>query len=178
VTKSISKEHGAFFELDTKSVQEDGTFTGYASLFGVKDLGRDIVQTGAFTQSLKSRPAGKVKMLRAHEPNEPIGIWILLEQDSRGLKATGQLILATVKGRETYELMKAGAIDGLSIGYKSIKDSIDRKSGTRILETVDLFEISIVTFPMLPTATITRVKSGSDFRSLIEAINRAITALH
>lgn len=117
-------------------------------------------------------------MLRAHEPNEPIGVWTSLEQDDRGLKATGQLVLATVKGRETYELLRAGALDGLSIGYKAIQDKIDRKTGTRLLEAVDLFEISIVTFPMLPAATITRVKSDMGSRSLIEAINRATMALH
>ncbi len=177
MSKSPAKEHGSFFELDVKSITEDGTFSGYASLFGVKDLGRDIVAAGAFTKSLKSRPAGRVKMLRGHDTAEPIGVWTSLVEDQRGLKATGQLILTTVKGKETYELMKAGALDGLSIGYKSIKDSFDRKSGTRLLEALDLYEISIVVFPMLPAATVSRVKS-TDFSRLVSAINAATAALN
>jgi uncharacterized protein len=105
-----TKETGNCLELDIKAVAEDGTFSGYASLFGVKDLGGDVVQPGAFTKSLKSKPAAKVKMLRGHDTSEPIGVWTSLAEDSRGLKATGQLILTTVKGRETYELLKAGCV--------------------------------------------------------------------
>src|ERR1700742_4462086 len=118
-----AKETGDFFELDLKAVADDGSFSGYASLFGVTDLGGDVVQPGAFTKSLKSKPAAKVKMLRGHDTSEPIGVWTSIEEDSKGLKATGQLILDTVKGRETYALLKAGALDGLSIGYRTKKDS-------------------------------------------------------
>jgi HK97 family phage prohead protease len=173
-----AQEHGAFFELDTKSVQEDGTFVGYASIFGLTDLGRDIVQAGAFAASLKVRPASKVKMLRGHDTSEPIGVWTELVEDTKGLKATGRLILETTRGRETYALLKAGALDGLSIGYKTVKDKLDRKSGTRLLEAVDLHEVSITTFPMLPQAIVTRVKnSGTDFSRLIRAINAATAAI-
>src|SRR4051812_28668276 len=101
-----TKETGGFFELDIKTIADDGTFAGYASLFGVEDLGSDIVQAGAFAKSLKTKPANKVKMLRGHDSSEPIGVWTNLVEDARGLKATGQLILTTVKGRETYELLK------------------------------------------------------------------------
>jgi uncharacterized protein len=170
----ITKETGDCLELDIKTIAEDGTFTGYASLFGVTDLGGDAVQPGAFTKSLKSKPAAKVKMLRGHDTSEPIGVWTRIEEDARGLKATGQLILSTVKGRETYELLKAGALDGLSIGYRSKKDTV--KNSIRLLQELELHEISIVTFPMLPTATISRVKS-TDFSRLVAAINRATVAL-
>lgn len=172
-----TKETGDCLELDIKAVAEDGSFVGYASLFGVKDLGGDVVQPGAFAKSLKSKPAGKVKMLRGHDTQEPIGVWTSLQEDSRGLKATGQLILTTVKGRETYELLKAGALDGLSIGFRTKKETFDRKNNVRKLSELELHEISIVTFPMLPSATISRVKSN-DFSKLVAAINRATAALN
>lgn len=173
----MTKEKGGFLELDSKAIAEDGTFTGYASLFGVKDLGGDSVQPGAFTKSLKSKPAAKVKMLRGHDSSEPIGVWTSIVEDTKGLKVTGQLILTTVKGRETYELLKAGALDGLSIGYRTKRESFDRKNNVRKLNEVELHEISIVTFGMLPTATISRVKS-TDFSRLVAAINAATAALH
>ena len=172
-----TKETGGCLELDIKTIADDGTFTGYASLFGVTDLGSDVVQAGAFTKSLKGKPASKVKMLRGHDASEPIGVWDSIVEDTRGLKATGRLILDTVKGRETYALLKVGALDGLSIGYRTKSETYDRIKKVRLLNELDLHEISIVTFPMLPTATISRVKS-TDFSRLVSAINRATAALH
>jgi HK97 family phage prohead protease len=170
-----TKEYGTAFEL--KTVSDDGTFTGYASLFGVEDLGRDIVQPGAFAKSLASKSLNKIKMLRNHDASSPIGTWTELIEDSRGLKATGQLILDTALGRETYALLRAAALDGLSIGYRTKKETFDRTKNVRLLHDLDIFEISIVTYPMLPSATISRVKS-TDFSRLIDAINRARVALH
>lgn len=172
----LQKETGNFFELDLKTIADDGTFTGYASVFGVTDLGGDSVQPGAFAKSLKSKPAAKIKMLRGHDGSEPIGVWTTIVEDARGLKATGQLILTTVKGRETYELLKVGALDGLSIGYRTKKESYDRTKKIRLLNELELHEISVVTFPMLPSATISRVKQN-DFSRLVEAINAATAAL-
>lgn len=174
---NTTKENGACLDFDVKSIADDGTFTGYASLFGVEDLGRDVVQAGAFTKSLKSKPASKVKMLRGHDTSEPIGVWDSIAEDARGLKVSGRLILGTVKGRETYELMKAGALDGMSIGYRTKSETFDRTKKVRMLNELELHEISIVTFPMLPTATISRVKS-TDFSRLVAAINRATQALN
>ena len=88
--------------LDIKSVQEDGTFSGYASLFGVTDLGRDVVSRGAFTKSLKQRPASRVKMLREHQPEEPIGVWTSIAEDATGLAVSGKLVLETIRGKETH----------------------------------------------------------------------------
>jgi HK97 family phage prohead protease len=172
-----TKETGGCLELDIKTIADDGTFTGYASLFGVTDLGGDSVQPGAFTKSLKSKPAAKVKMLRGHDTSDPIGVWTSIVEDARGLKATGQLILTTVKGRETYELLKVGALDGLSIGYRTKNETFDHIKKVRMLKELELHEISVVTFPMLPTATISRVKS-SDFSRLVAAINRVTATLH
>lgn len=167
---------GALFELDTKSLGDDGTFSGYASRFGLTDLGRDVVMPGAFTKTLQQ--SAKIKMLLQHEPAQPVGVWTSLVEDQFGLKVTGQLVLDTTLGRDTYALLKAGALDGLSIGYVSKKDSFDRTKNVRRLEEIDLFEISIVTFPMLPSATVDRVKAQSDFSRLVEAINAARAAIH
>lgn len=166
--------------LDTKAVADDGTFEGYASTFGNEDLGRDVVVKGAFAKSLKARPAGRVKMLFQHSTDEPIGVWTGLVEDAKGLKATGKLILDTAKGRETYALMKAGALDGLSIGFKTLKDTFDRTKGIRYLKEVDLFEISVVTFPMNPASTVTAVKAADQAehaRRVVAALNRARAAL-
>lgn len=171
-----NKEIGTAFELDMKAVGEDGTFEGYGSVFNVMDLGKDIVRPGAFTKSLKARPAAKVKMLGGHDTSIPIGVWKSIVEDSRGLKVVGQLIIGSTKGNDIYQLMKAGALDSLSIGYRSVKDSLDRKTGARNLEEIDLFEVSVVSFGMLPSATITNVKS--DFPRLVELLNRATLALH
>ena len=173
-------ETGGVIQFDVKAVAEDGTFTGYASTFNNSDLGGDIVLPGAFTKSLTKRPAAKVKMLRAHDQSEPIGIWTSLAEDSKGLKATGQLTLDTTKGRETYALLKAGAMDGLSIGYKTVKADFDRAKGARLLKELDLGEISVVTFPMNPRATVSAVKSeeaDARARAIISAATRAKEAL-
>lgn len=173
-------ENGFAIELDIKALSDDGVFTGYASTFGNEDLGKDVVMPGAFEKSLQRRPAGRVKMLRGHDQSEPIGIWTDLREDAKGLKATGKLILDTVKGRETHALMKAGAMDGLSIGFRSLKDSFDRAKGVRFLKELDLPEISIVTFPMNPRATVSAVKSeeaDARARAIISAATRAKEAL-
>ncbi|GAB1717540.1 MAG: prohead peptidase, Unknown type peptidase, MEROPS family U35 [Nitrobacter sp.] len=176
----MKTDHGSVFELDIKSIQEDGTFTGYASVFDVVDSHKDIVVKSAFKKSLVKRPAAKVKMLREHDQSEPIGKWLSLVEDDRGLKATGQLILDTTKGAETYKLMKAGLLDSLSIGYRTVKDRMDRTKGARILEQIDLWEISVVTFPSNTESTVTSVKSNPSmqFRALIEAINSARTSIN
>jgi len=166
--------HGDTIDLDVKSVAADGSFWGYASTFGNTDRGNDVVMAGAFKNSLEKYPAGKVKLLWQHDTSEPVGVWKSLTEDAHGLRAEGQLLLDTNRGREAYALMKAGALDGLSIGFKTIRDEVDRKSGVRRLHEVELREISLVTFPMNEDATITGVKStNKSFRALVEAINAA-----
>lgn len=175
----MNTETGFMFEFDTKAVTEAGEFTGYGAIFNNEDLGRDVIMPGAFAKSLARRPAGKVKMLRGHDQSEPIGIWTELTEDGKGLRAKGKLILETTKGRETHALMRAGALDGLSIGFRSVKDRFDRAKGIRFLEELDVPEISIVTFPMNPRATVATVKSADmeRARALIAAIHRATEAL-
>src|ERR1700712_4744067 len=136
----------------------DGAIEGYASLFGEVDQARDMVMPGAFTQTLKQRGLRKIPMLFQHDPAEPVGIWLDLAEDWRGLKARGRLIPDVMRARELLSLLKAGAIDGLSIGYRTVRGQIDPKTRVRRLYQVDLWEISIVTFPLLNGARVSTVK--------------------
>jgi len=145
--------------LSLKDVALDGTFEGYASLFHREDLGRDVVAPGAFRESLASRGAEGIRMLFQHDPNQPIGTWTKIYEDARGLFVRGRLATEVAKAREVLSLMRAGAIDGLSIGFRTVKGVRDARTGVRRLEKVDLWEISIVTFPMLPDARIASVKA-------------------
>lgn len=135
-----------------------GVIEGYASLFGVADTGGDIVMAGAFTRSLARRGASGVKMLWQHNAAEPIGVWTSLVQDAKGLKVSGRLDLSVARAREALSLIRGGAVDGLSIGFRAKAATTDRKSGLRRLPEIDLWEISVVTFPMLTQARISAVK--------------------
>ena len=151
------------FESEVKANGE-GVFTGYGSIFGNEDQGNDIVQKGAFTKSLQERPASKVKMLFQHKTDEPIGIFTEIYEDQKGLYVKGQLAMGTQKGRETYELLKMGALDGMSIGFKADPQKQgynENKRGVRTLKEVDLMEISLVTFPMNEQAMVQSVKGNS-----------------
>jgi HK97 family phage prohead protease len=146
-----------FAKLEERAVKDDGTFSGYASKFNMVDQDGDIVLPGAFTKTLSAR---QPKMLWGHDTNKPIGLWDVVEVDSVGLRVEGKLLLTTAMGRETYELMKAGVVDGMSIGYLTRKS--ETRGGNRGLIEVDLYEISVVTFPMLEAAKIESVKSIND----------------
>ncbi len=147
--------------LDLTSVEPSGTFEGYASLFHVEDLSHDVIAPGAFRDTLAKRGTGGIRMLYQHDPNEPIGIWEQLAEDGRGLKVKGRLLPEIVRAREVLALMKAGALEGLSIGFRTEKGVRDPRSGIRKLTKIDLWEISVVTFPMQPGATVTTIKSGA-----------------
>ena len=153
---------------------EDGTFAGYASLFGRTDLGRDMVMRGAFAASLRTRGAGGIKMLYQHDPLQPIGVWDEIREDDRGLFVKGRLTTGVARAREVLSLMRAGALDGLSIGYRTVRGRTDGKSGVRQLLEVDLWEISVVTFPMLPEARVAAVKGQA---ALLAAIRDATAAM-
>jgi HK97 family phage prohead protease len=149
-----------FTALDLKAVDADGAFEGYASLFDKVDLGRDVIAPGAFRDSLAARGPQGVKLLYQHDPGQPIGVWQSLREDSRGLHAVGRLMPEVTRAREVLSLMRAGALDGLSIGFRAVKAKRDARTGIRRLEKVDLWEISVVTFPMLPEARVASVKGG------------------
>jgi len=144
--------------FECRKLSDTGQFEGYASLFGAEDLGRDVVRKGAFTKSLAQRGAEGVKLLFQHDPAEPIGVWDRVQEDQNGLHVQGRLLMEVARAREVHALMKAGALDGLSIGFHTKRARTDRKTGHRHLLEVDLWEISIVTFPMHPDARIRSVK--------------------
>jgi HK97 family phage prohead protease len=148
-------------ELDQKALTDNGEFEGYAATFGNVDQGNDIIVAGAFADSLRARPASKIKMLRDHDTRKLIGVWTAAEEDARGLKVKGRLLTSTEGGREAYELMKAGALDSMSIGYRTINEEFDRSNGTRKLVKVNLMEISVVPFPMNEMAVIDKVKGAT-----------------
>ncbi|MEJ0075993.1 MAG: HK97 family phage prohead protease [Alphaproteobacteria bacterium] len=135
-------------------IEDDGTVEGYASLFGEVDAARDMVMPGAFARTLRSRGIRRVPMLFQHDPAEPVGVWLELYEDFRGLRARGKLIPDVTRGRELLALLRAGAIDGLSIGFRTVKGRVDPTTRVRKLIDVDLWEISIVTFPLLAGARV------------------------
>lgn len=155
-----------FAPLNFKSITEDGSFEGYASLFNQKDMGGDVVMPGAFSSSLENRGTQGIRMLFQHDPSEPIGVWDSLVEDARGLFVRGRLLPQVRKSREILSLMREGALDGLSIGFRTIKGKSDRKNAVRRLYEIDLWEISIVTFPMLSEARIQPMKRHEKKRTL------------
>ena len=128
---------------------------GYASVFGVPDQGGDVVMAGAYARSLrKLRDEGRqVKMLWQHDPAQPIGVWDDIREDQKGLWVRGHILTEVEKGREAAALVAAGAIHGLSIGYRTVAAEKDTK-GKWLLREIELWEVSLVTFPMLPEARV------------------------
>lgn len=155
------------FALDIKAVEDDGRFSGYGSTFGGSpDAGGDIVMPGAFAESLAAhrRNGTKPKMLWQHDTRQPIGVWIDLAEDGKGLRVDGRLNLAKQIGRDVHSDLKMGAVDGLSIGYEIMTGGAEadpKRPGVRLLRKLDLWEISVVTFPMNENAFVTEVKTAS-----------------
>jgi len=140
---------------DGITVTDGHVIEGYASVFGARDQGGDVVETGAYAASLAALTAEgrRVKMLWQHDPAQPIGVWDEVREDGRGLWVKGRVLDSVAKGREAVALMEAGAIDGLSIGYRTKRARKD-DGGRRLLTELELWEVSLVTFPMLPEARV------------------------
>lgn len=126
---------------------------GYASLFGRRDGAGDTVLRGAFSRTLRQRGTSGIRMLWQHDPASPIGVWHRIVEDARGLQVTGSLIWGSAGAREAGELLLGGALDGLSIGFKA-RGARKAAGGGRILTDIDLWEISLVTFPQLEGARV------------------------
>lgn len=152
------------YSLSIKAVGDDGSIEGYGSVFGVRDNYDDVIASGAFKASLaEHKTAGTMPaMLWQHDPSQPIGIWTEMREDSKGLLIKGQLALETVQGKEAYALLKLGALTGLSIGFIAKQWAYDRDTDVRTLTEIDLWEISMVTFPANQKARVTNVKSASE----------------
>jgi hypothetical protein len=143
---------------------EDGTVEGYGSVFGVKDSYDDVIVKGAFVESLKAHKAEGTMpaMLWQHDSGEPIGVWTEMAEDAKGLKIKGKLALDTTRGREAHALLKMGALNGLSIGFMSKQWEYDRETEIRTLTQIDLWEVSLVTFPANEKSRVTNVKAASE----------------
>lgn len=149
------------FALQIKATGDDGTIEGYGSVFGVLDSYDDVIIPGAFTASLADhKRAGTMPaMLWQHDPDDPIGVWTEMAEDAKGLRVKGQLCLETSCGKEAYALLKMGALKGLSIGFMSKAWEYDTGTNVRTLTQVDLWEVSLVTFPANQASNVTQVKT-------------------
>lgn len=161
------------FEL--KSLDDDGTFTGYGSVFGNVDSYGEIVAPGAFSESLAAwKAAGRMPpVLWQHRSGEPIGAYTEMKEDDRGLFVRGKLLVDEVqRAKEARALMKAKAVNGLSIGFVTREDSYDKVAGIRTLKKIDLWEVSVVTFPANPAAQISSVKGLIDGLESLSDVER------
>lgn len=154
---------------------------GYASIWGSADSGGDTVERGAYARSLArlASKGGRVRMLWQHDPREPIGIWDDVAEDERGLKVKGRILTDVGRGREAAALLAAGAIDGLSIGYRTIRAT--KEGGGRRLAEIELWEVSLVTFPMLAEARVAAkgepAPDAADWREMARAFDQARSAM-
>lgn len=155
------------FALQIKAAGDDGTVEGYGSVFGVRDNYDDVIAKGAFIQSLKDHKAACTMpaMLWQHDADKPIGVWTEMVEDEKGLRIKGQLAMETVKGKEAHALLKMGALNGLSIGFMSKEWAYDRDTEVRTLTAIDLWEVSLVTFPANEKARVTNVKSADELQA-------------
>ncbi len=150
--------------LSIKNVESSGFFNGYASIYNYTDEHNDIIEKGAFSNLIRKN----ITILWQHDPNEPIGKVIKIEEHDYGLYISAELVISVSKGYEAYELLKSGVIDSLSIGYFPMEYYYDEKNGTRHLTSIDLREISLVTFPSNVRAKVTKVCNKSSFIQSIE----------
>lgn len=167
------------FEFKLNDVSDSGQFQGYAATFGNVDLGNDVVEPGAFAQSL-DETGGRVPILDHHDPAKQIGWNLEAREDAFGLFVRGQLDLNVQAARERHSLMKlaaqVGGRSGLSIGFQTVHDAPDPDNfKIRRLKEVRLLEYSLVTFPMNPAAGVTRVKHTPP--TLTESLHTLLTHL-
>ncbi len=177
--------HAGFPALETKFRRFDGelalkdgaVIAGHASLFGAADQGGDVVQKGAYAASLArlKREGVGVKMLWQHDPTRPIGVWDEVGEDERGLFVKGRLLLEVQAAREAHALLQAGAIDGLSIGYRTLR-SEKGAGGRRLLHEIELWEVSLVTFPMLPQARVQAAEAEAAEADLAQTLAETFRA--
>lgn len=149
---------------------------GYACLFGITDLGRDLVLPGAFAETLARQGPEGVRLLYQHDPAEPIGVWSEMFEDARGLYVRGTLSPHVARARECAALVRERALDGLSIGFRTVEARVDPKARLRRIARVELWEVSVVTFPMQPGARIAHPPPDAGAR-MLDAAARLSAAL-
>lgn len=166
----------AALEIKTLDTAGEGTFEGYGSVFHVKDSYGDVVMPGAFKRTLAEAVSkGRTPaMLWQHDYDRPIGVWEAMSEDSNGLLVRGRIATQTRDGRDAYELLKMGALSGLSIGYRTKRSVWDEPSKTRQLVDVDLYEVSPVVFPANDAARVSAVKSEDGGMPTIRDVEDAL----
>lgn len=154
--------------LQVKDFGEDGFFSGYGAVFGNKDSHGDIIQRGAFAKSVQQHKARgtRPKMFWQHDMSKPIGRWTDFEEDDTGLRMEGKLNMNVQQGREAYHLLKDEDIDGLSIGYRTIRE--EQKDGANLLHELGLVETSVVSLGSNDQALVSAIKQirGDELPSL------------
>lgn len=167
----MDKKTAPIFEI--KSLKESGEFEGYGSTFGGEpDSYGDVIAAGAYAESLAAhRAKGTMpKLFWQHNSNEPIGKWLAASEDDHGLLLKGKLNMDVQRGREAHSLLKAGDIDGLSIGYRIKEYSVDTESGVWTLEKLDLIEVSVVSVGANENAVVSSVKAAKAAHDLMEKL--------
>jgi HK97 family phage prohead protease len=181
IERKMLPQSKGVFDFQVKSLQEDGIFAGYASVFGVLDSQSDIIEQGAFKASITNR-THEIKLLWQHDMREPIGVITTLKEDRLGLYIEGRLLVSQVaRAAEAYALIKSGVVQGLSIGYSPVRFRYDEQKRIRHISQVDLWEVSLVTFPANAAAQITVIKSNdistNQLRNLHIALDKALKSL-
>lgn len=157
------------YRFDLKANGDDGKFSGYGSVFGNTDAYDDVISQGAFAKSIAEK---KPALLWQHRSDQPIGVWDVVREDPKGLYVEGRLLTGKIaQATEAHELLKAGALNGLSIGYIPVSWEFRKESDTRlrILKEIDLWEISLVTFPANEMARVQGVKSVEGLNNFDDA---------
>lgn len=164
------------YEIKRASVDTEGVFTGYASTFnGGPDAYGDVIAPGAFAKSLAKHKAddSTPAMLWQHNAEEPIGRWLSITEDSNGLAVKGKLVPTTQRGAEALDLLRAGALNGLSIGFTTPKGGYTSGPTGRRLTEVELWEVSLVTFPANTAARVIEVRSIRSIRDFEEHLRES-----
>lgn len=154
-------------KLTVKEITDDGDFEGYGSVFNEVDSAYDKVMPGAFRNTLQDRGAAGVKMLYQHDPSQPIGKWLEMHEDDHGLYVKGKILPKISKGAEVLEMIREKVVDGLSIGFRTVKSLWEEGTDHRQILEVDLWEISVVTFPANARARVDAVKSVRDAETIL-----------
>ena len=165
ITKNCYEKKSSLLEI--KNISGLGKFCGYASIFNVEDSYNDVVLPKAFSKTLQTK--SNIKLLWQHQADKPIGYFNIIKEDNIGLYVEGQILLDLKQGKEAYDLIKSKSVSGLSIGYK-VKD-FEYENNTRLLKEIDLFEISVVTFPANEFSNITFCKSKELVAVILEKID-------
>lgn len=166
------------FDIRFTAADDGGVFTGHAAVFDERNSFNEIVKRGAFSRTLNEHQTRNIRppMLWSHRSDEVCGVWESITEDATGLAVRGRLITETTRGREAHALLKAGALSGLSIGFRA-RTAERGANGLRILTDIELVEISLVALPSAGNARIKQVRSAGELSAFTRAVSRTIETL-